>query len=272
MKHLKTYRIFESMQDGVTPEQRDLLNASCKIYTKNKQLVQPEDAWWVNPETGMVDVGGNFVLEKGWTRGLLGIKFGKIGGYFNVIEAGLEDPRELPREIGTHLNASGNKFRTLEGIGKVGKTVDLDNNLLVSLEGVTPETLGAVNSVGEALNALRSSDLSGNPVRSAFLRDDLIEVLQGKNTWTSIYLSIVAGEYSLKKNSDESIEWIVKNKLNPENLGEEIKKAPEKMAVELAKVPRHLRVHLDKILDQIDLPPGFRENEDLLAVLGDVGL
>ena len=40
----------------------------------------------------------------------------------------------------------------------------------------------------------------------------------------------------------------------------------------LAKVPRHLRVHLDKILDQIDLPPGFRENEDLLAVLGDVGL
>ena len=132
MIYLQSYQMFESMQDGVTPEQRELLNASCKYYQKNNKGFQPKDAWWVDPETGLVNIGGNFILKDGWKEGLLGIKFGKIGGYFNVVGAGLESASELPREIGTHLNAGGNKFRTLEGIGLVKKTISIENNLLVS--------------------------------------------------------------------------------------------------------------------------------------------
>ena len=112
-----------------------------------------------------------------------------------------------------------------------------------------------------------------NPVRSAFLRDDLEEVLSGKATWTGIYLSIIAGDYGMKKDPDGSIEWILKNKLSPEVLGAEIKKAPEKMAIQLAKVPSKHRKMLNDILDQIrDLPPGFREDKDLVADLSDIGL
>ena len=103
MIYLQTYKMFESMQDGVTPEQRALLNASCQYYREGSHGMQPEDAWSVDPATGLVNVGGNFVLERSYTSGLLGIKFGKIGGYFNVIGAGLESASELPREIGTHL-------------------------------------------------------------------------------------------------------------------------------------------------------------------------
>jgi hypothetical protein len=265
MIYLKTYKMFESMQDGVTPEQAVLLNASCQMYQKNNKMVQPEDAWWVNPETGLVDVGGNFILKKDWGGGLRGIKFGKIGGYFNVIGAGLEDASELPREIGTHLNAGDNKFRTLEGIGYVKKSIELDGNLLVSLEGMTKDLLG---SHGEIFRGL-----AGNPVRAGFLRDDLEEVLRGKETWTGVYLSIVAGDYAIKKDPDGSIEWILQNKLSPEVLGEEIRKAPEKMAIELAKVPSKHRKMLNDILDQIkDLPPGFREDKDLVADLSDIGL
>lgn len=267
MIYLKSYRMFESMQDGVTPEQRALLNASCKYYQRNNKGFQPQDAWWVDPETGLVNVGGNFILKDGWKEGLLGIKFGKIGGYFNVTGAGLEDASELPREIGTHLNAGGNKFRTLEGIGLVKRTISVENNLLVSLEGLTKDLLGSFTPPSKISAADR------NPVRAGFLRDDLEDVLKGEATWTGIYLSIVAGDYAIKKDPDGSIEWILQNKLRPEVLGEEIRKSPAKMAIELAKVPAKHRKMLNDILDQIrDLPSGFREDKDLVADLSDIGL
>lgn len=259
--------MFESSQEGVTPEQKKLLNASCKYYQKNNQGFQPKDAWWVDPETGLVNVGGNFILKDGWKEGLLGIRFGRVNGYFNVIGAGLEDPSELPREIGTHLNAGDNKFRTLEGIGFVKKSISVENNLLISLEGMTNELLGGFNPSSKFSTADR------NPVRSGFLRDDLEEVLSGRETWTGIYLSIVAGDYAIKKDPDGSIEWILQNKLSPEILGQEIRKAPERMAIELSKIPQKHRKMLNDILGQIrDLPPGFRENKDLVTDLSDIGL
>jgi hypothetical protein len=267
MIYLQTYQMFESMQDGVTPEQRALLNASCQYYQKNNKGVQPKDAWWVDPATGLVNVGGNFILKDKWTEGLLGIKFGKIGGYFNVNGAGLESASELPREIGTHLNAGGNKFRTLEGIGYVKKSISVENNLLVSLEGLTNELLSSFQPHSKIAMADR------NPVRSGFLRDDLDEVLRGWATWTGVYLSIIAGDYTIKKDPDGSIEWILKNKLSPEVLGAEIKKDPAKLAIELAKVPQKHRKMLNDILDQIkDLPPGFKDDTSLVADLSDIGL
>jgi hypothetical protein len=267
MIYLQTYKMFESMQDGVTPEQRTLLNASCQYYQKNNKGVQPKDAWWVDPETGLVNVGGNFIIKDTWTEGLLGIKFGKVGGYFNVNGAGLESASELPREIGTHLNAGGNKFRTLEGIGYVKKSISVENNLLVSLEGLTKDLLGSFTPSSKIAMADR------NPVRSGFLRDDLDEVLRGWATWTGIYLSIIAGDYTIKKDPDGSIEWILKNKLSPEVLGAEIKKDPAKLAIELAKVPQNHRKALNDILDQIkDLPPGFKDDTSLVADLSDIGL
>jgi hypothetical protein len=91
-------------------------------------------------------------------------------------------------------------------------------------------------------------------------------------SWTGIYLEIVTGEYAIKKDPDGSIEWILKNKLSPEVLGAEIKKAPAKMAIELAKVsPKH-RKSLNDILDQIDLPSGFKDDTSLVADLSDIGL
>jgi hypothetical protein len=92
-------------------------------------------------------------------------------------------------------------------------------------------------------------------------------------SWTGIYLEIVTGEYAIKKDPDGSIEWILKNKLSPEVLGAEIKNAPARMAIELAKVPQKHRKMLNDILDQIrDLPPGFKDDTDLVADLSDIGL
>jgi hypothetical protein len=80
-------------------------------------------------------------------------------------------------------------------------------------------------------------------------------------------------DYAIKKDPDGSIEWILKNKLSPEVLGAEIKNAPARMAIELAKVPQKHRKMLNDILDQIkDLPPGFRDDTELVADLSDIGL
>jgi len=267
--------MFESIQDGVTREQRDLLNFCCQFYQKNNKLVQPEDAWWVDQTTGLVNVGGNFVLKQGWDEGLLGIKFGKIGGYFNVIDAGLEDASELPREVGTNLNIEDNKFRTLEGIGKVGKVIGADGNLLVSLEGMTKEligkgtrTLGGMMVTGPA----KFAGLAGNPIRSSFLRDDLEEVLEGKTTWLNVYLGIVSGEYEIREDREGTIKWVLDNKVGPKALEEAIRKNPSKMAIEIGKVPNEYRKFLEETLSQITLPPGFREDADLVFDLGNLGL
>lgn len=279
MIHLQTYKMFESQQDGLTPEQREMLDSYCKPYRYDGGEVDPRKLWWVG-EDGLVNVEGDFEINptnhkyKGW-KGLLGVKFGLVKGNFKVPGIDLESASDLPRSIGGKLSAEDNKLRTLEGIGLVGGSISVDRNLLVSLEGIPKDQWQYSNP-----NSLFSG-ISGNPVRGGFLTDDLMNVLKGEDTWTSIYLDIVAGEYSLfsvgysaiQKDSDESIEWILKNKLSPEVLGEEIKKNPEKMAIKLAKIPSNHRKMLDGILDQIkDLPGGFKEDRDLLLTLGDVGL
>jgi len=260
--------MFESMQDGVTPYQKDLLDSSCQFYTHNSKVILPEDAWSVDPETGLINIGGDFSFPlappSGWREAFLGLRFGKVKGYFNISGAGLEDASRLPREVGKHLIIDDNKFRTLEGIGTVRESISADNNLLVSLEGITKEILG------EFSPSAKFHGLAGNPVRSGFLRGDLEDVLEGKETWTEIYLEIAAGEYSVR--DDESIEWVLKNKLSPEALGAEIRKAPEKMAVKIAKIPSKYRSILNDILSKADLPPGFEEDKGLLTDLGDVGL
>lgn len=255
--------MFESIQDGVTSEQRRLLNASCEGFWRNGKFLNSEDSWWIDETTGLVDVGGNFIWRWGRAEGLLGIKFGKIRGYFKVEGAGLEDASDLPREIGSILIANSNRFRTLEGIGLVKGSITMDGNLLVSLEGMTKNLLNGYSP------SAKFHGLAGNPVRSGFLREDIEEVLSGETTWTQVYLEIAAGEYKV---SDDSIEWILENKLGPEVLGPEIKKNPEKMAMELGKISGKYREKVDKILSQIDFPPGFREDKDLIADLGDIGL
>lgn len=267
--------MFESTQDGVTREQRDLLNFSCQFYTKGDKMIPSESAWWVDQTTGLVNIGGNFILKQGWDKGLLGIKFGKVGGYFNVIGADLEDASELPREVEGNLLIDDNKFRTLEGIGRVGKSISSDSNLLVSLEGMTRDLIGSgVRTLGGMMvtGPGKFVGLAGNPIRSSFLRDDLEEVLDGKTTWLNVYLGIVSGEYDIREDREGTIKWIFDNKVGPKALEEAIRKNPEKMAVEISKVPREYRSILGEALSQINLPSGFKDDADLLTDLGDIGL
>lgn len=272
--------MFESLRDGgpLTREQIDFLNESCKPFAYHGGKIDPNNLWSVG-EDGLVNVEGDFIVNptahkyKGWT-GLLGIRFGRVEGNFKVPGIGIESASDFPRFVGGRLSAEDNKLRTVEGIGlvegsiSVQGSINLERNLLVSLEGIPEDQEGFSDPY------LIFDGLTGNPVRAGFLTEDLQEVLAGKRTWGEIYLDIVTGEYVLNPSRDPegTIIWILENKLGPEVLGELIQKAPEKMAIELTKIPSKYRKYLTPTLDKMDLPPGFREDNDLISSLGDVGL
>jgi hypothetical protein len=157
-------------------------------------------------------------------------------------------------------------------MGDVKGNMDLSNNLLISLEGIS-EVSAFKDPKSRSLPLLFTSKIqvSGNPVRAPYLLDDLEEVLDGETSWMRIYLEILTGDLDIKKDKEESIQWILDNKIDPKILEEEIKKNPEKMSVLIGKIPREYRKTIDGALDQIDLPPGFRDDKDLIRNLNDVG-
>ena len=106
MKYIQDYKLFENM-NSLTDEQREFLDK----YTRGR--------WSVNSE-GLVDVEGDFYCPRQGLEDFLGIRFGKVSGYFYC---------------------AGNQLRTLEGSPKVvGGNFNCSRNPLISLEGA-PEVI-----------------------------------------------------------------------------------------------------------------------------------
>ena len=143
----------------LTPRQIEALNkVSIDPYYKDRKSM----TWSVNPETGLVDIKGEFNAHrseffKGGTLG--GIKFGVVEGKFDVNSIGLTTLEGCPREVRRSGNlegnfrGGGNKIENLiGGPVKVEGWYVLDNcNQLKSLEGI-PEEVGShfsIQSCGE---------------------------------------------------------------------------------------------------------------------------
>lgn len=143
----------------LTPRQIEALNkVSIDPYYKERKTM----TWSVNPETGLVDVKGEFYAHrseffKGGTLG--GIKFGVVEGKFDVNSMGLTTLEGCPREVRRlenlegNFRCGGNKIENLiGGPVRVEGWYVLDNcNQLKSLEGM-PEEVGShfsIQSCGE---------------------------------------------------------------------------------------------------------------------------
>jgi len=147
----------------LTPRQIEALDQGCKspyTYSGTKDAT-----WSINPETGLVDIIGNFYANKSNfitnSKSLLGIKFGKIEGDFIASAIGLTELEGFPREVTRTLQAGQNKFVDLKGCTpKIGGTFYLSNNIeLKSLEGA-PEEIGGDFNI-DSCGSLRS--LEGSP-------------------------------------------------------------------------------------------------------------
>ncbi len=133
MQRIKTFRTFESVTGGLTPEQKMWLN-ECTYGT-----------WTVNAE-GLVDVEGDFDCSyrddsdvynsDGNLSDFKGVRFGKVGGYFDCSGNKFTSLEGSPREVEDFFSCSNNKLTSLVGApGKVGGSFWCNDNSLTSLEG-----------------------------------------------------------------------------------------------------------------------------------------
>ena len=130
MKHLKRYtQLFENQQE-LSQEQRDWLD---KCTNRS---------WKVNPETGLVDVRGDFRCDRQGLDSFKGVRFGRISGKFDCSENRLTSLEGAPQRVGNYFDCSNNSLTSLEGAPQsVGMHFDCSYNSLISLEGA-PQRVG----------------------------------------------------------------------------------------------------------------------------------
>ena len=104
MRHIKEFnQLFENTQE-LTQEQKDWLD---KCSTKG--------TWKLNPQTGLVDVVGNFDCKDQNLTDFKGVRFGSVSGHFNCSNNQLTSLEEAPKSVGLGFNCANNNLTSLEG-------------------------------------------------------------------------------------------------------------------------------------------------------------
>ena len=131
MKHLRGFKeLFESSQE-LTQEQRDWLD-ECT-----------EKPWRVNPQTGLVDVDGDFSCTGQGLPDFKGVRFGNIIGDFDCDNNLLTSLRGAPHVVGGSFDCSENELTSLEEAPQsVGGAFFCSENELTSLKGTPQKVSG----------------------------------------------------------------------------------------------------------------------------------
>jgi hypothetical protein len=148
MRHIKEYnQLFENQQE-LTQEQKDWLD-KC-VFGK----------WWVNPQTGLVDVDRSFQCS-GQGPGFNGVRFGHIRKNFNCAESRLSSLDGAPQSVGGDFSCSYNTLTSLEGAPQsVGGDFYCHHNSLTSLEGAPQRVYGNFYCSNNSLTSLEGAPQS----------------------------------------------------------------------------------------------------------------
>jgi len=170
MRHIKGYnQLFESQQE-LTQEQMDWLD-ECVSGT-----------WSVNPQTGLIDIAGNFWMPKRNLVDFKGVKFGKVSGFFNCSDNSLTSLAGAPQSVDSFFNCSDNSLTSLEGAPQeVGSSFNCSDNSLTSLKGAPQEVGSSFNCSDNSLTSLK-----GAPQRvGTFFNcsDNSLTSLEGAPQW-----------------------------------------------------------------------------------------
>ena len=132
MRHIKEYhRLFENTQE-LAREQKNWLN-KCTDGT-----------WEINPQTGLIDVYGDFECKEQGLPDFKGVRFGKVTLSFNCSDNSLTSLTGAPQSVGKFFNCSDNSLTSLEGAPQeVGASFDCSDNSLTSLKGGPPTVGGS---------------------------------------------------------------------------------------------------------------------------------
>ena len=156
MKYIKPYQVFEA-------------SASAPALTKRQinWLDKCVDGRWkLNPQTGLVDVAGNFNCSNIFVHGnnindinryslkdLKGVKFGNVSGDFNCQYNKLTSLEGAPQTVKGNFLCRENQLTTLVGAPKkVGGYFDCNHNQLTSLEGAPKKVGGYLGCYGNPVS------------------------------------------------------------------------------------------------------------------------
>jgi len=149
MKYIKPYQIFEAnaaAPAALTQEQIDWLDKCV------------DGSWKLNPQTGLIDVNGDFDCREQGLTDLKGVKFGKVSGDFNCYNNQLTTLEGSPQSVGRSFNCDNNHLTTLEGAPQsVGRSFYCIDNQLTSLEGAPQSVSGSFSCNGNHLTSLEGA-------------------------------------------------------------------------------------------------------------------
>jgi len=170
MRYIKEFnQLFESQQE-LTQEQIDWLDMAVS------------GTWSVNPQTGLVDIAGDFWMSKRNLVDFKGVRFGKVSGFFNCSDNSLTSLAGAPQSVGNFFNCSDNSLTSLKGAPQeVGAGFNCSDNSLTSLEGAPQEVGASFNCSDNSLTSLK-----GAPKRvGSFFNcsDNSLSSLEGAPQW-----------------------------------------------------------------------------------------
>ncbi len=248
MKHLKTYRIFESQgRKELTEEQKDFL-------TKNTL-----GTWSLNPTTGLVDVKGDFHCSGEELEDFKGVKFGKVTGYFNCDDNKLTSLAGGPKEVGKSFWCSYNKLTSLEGAPqKVGGNFACVANKLTSLAGAPQEVGGDFSCYDNKLTSLEGAPQKVG--REFFC--NAFELKHGK--WN------LEGWLKVLREGSPEAQSLIRTILSAEALNKEIARDPAGMIMKLKDIWND--DDFKETRGKLVWPKGYGDVADLVGDLGGIGL
>ena len=167
MKYIREYQIFEASASApaLTAVQIDWLDK----YV--------DGSWKLNPQTGFVDVDGDFDCSKQGLTDLKGVKFGKVSGNFWCKDNHLTTLEGAPQTVKGDFYCKDNHLTTLEGAPQsVGGHFVCNNNQLTTLVGA-PQTVSSLHCEDNQLTTLEGAPqivkvafvCDGNPVSESTL-------------------------------------------------------------------------------------------------------
>jgi hypothetical protein len=159
MRHIKTYKLFESSIQ-LTKVQMDWLN-KCTRGT-----------WTLNSDN-KIDIKGDFSCSHQELTDFKGVEFGEITRNFNCSSNHLTSLKGCPQSVGRGFQCEYNRLTSLDGSPEsVGGNFICRYNQLTSLEGAPQHVEGGFNCADNNLTSLegcpqtvlRSFECYGNPV------------------------------------------------------------------------------------------------------------
>lgn len=125
MPHVLPFLLFEtSSRSGLTKVQKEFLNR----WVKGR--------WSYDPETGLVNVRGNFTCHDYGLTSIRGLSFGYISGNVDLTDTKITSLTGFPHTVGGDFLIMRNQISSLEGGPKqVGGDFDCSENKLNSLKG-----------------------------------------------------------------------------------------------------------------------------------------